>query len=273
MPATRHTGRAPALLAIAGLCAIAMTGCEVDDTRRGAPTIGALLRPVTPLEAAEMALNLEDADKRARGTRLLANAPFGSDDIYRVMYRDYLDDEAPLVRASAARALGNHGDPSDAERIAGMLRDPSPIVQLDAAYALQRLHNIGAIDALVSRLTPDQMIEEDADIRSRILVALGQYRSGRVAEAVIPLVSDRSLRVAHAARETLSLMTGQDFGLDRRAWSAWYTGASDPFAAGGRYVYPVFERDQFLVEYIPFVPKPPNETPSEPVGIRAAEGG
>jgi HEAT repeat protein len=267
---------------LAGACALfaaLCTGCGLD-VRPGARTLSEALAPPSPEEAARMALDEENADNRYRGTLLLANAPFGGEPIYITMYEDYIDDEEPNVRAAATRALGNHGETRHAELVIGSLKDPEPLVRLEAARALQRLHNPIAIDALMERLAETVIVvdersnakkrldvEPNTDVRAESAHALGQYADRRAVEKLIEALADRQLRVTHNALAALRTLTGQDFGLDRRAWQEWYAAAADPFAARAAYVYPVYHRDRTIFEYLPLVPPPPNEQPSSPVGM------
>jgi len=248
------------LLMLAGLA-----GCAVVEGKPGAQTLSEVFAPPTPQEAARMALDLENPDNRFRGTMLLANAPWGGDPIYLEMYRDYVDDEVPNVRAAATRALGNHGGPEHVELILPNLDDPNELVRLEAAQALQRLHNPIAIPALIRHLDPD--VEEDTDVRADCADALGQYAQAEVLQALISALDDRSLSVNHHALKSLRTLTGEDFGLNRAAWQRWFSQTDDPFRGQRQYTYPVFHRDKRWIEFIPFIPPPPNEEPRPPVGM------
>lgn len=258
----RPAAIAARLLAASGVALLA--GCSIDNPTGSDSLLGALAPP-TPAEAADMALDREDSDRRLRGTLLLANAPWGGDDIYLTMYRDYIADDEPAIRAAATRALGNHGLVGDAPTIAAMLGDASPIVRVEAARALQRIHNPAVVPPMLARLDDDT--EPEADIRAEVAHGLGQYAEFSVVQALIGALADRQLRVTHAARESLRTLTGQDFGFDRAGWTRWASAADDPFAARSAYVYPVFDRPKRLWEYLPFVPPPPNEQEATPLGL------
>ena len=45
-------------------------------------------------------------------------------------------------------------------------------------------------------------------------------------------------------------MTGQDFGIDAKAWRAYLTGTAEPFAGGTAYLYPTFNRQLSWLEKI-----------------------
>ncbi|MCC5787406.1 MAG: HEAT repeat domain-containing protein [Phycisphaerales bacterium] len=258
----RFVGGARAVAA--GLSLAVLGGCALDG-RPGARTLWEAFAPATPAEAALMALDEEDPDRRFRGTMLLANAPWGGEEVYLVLYRDYIEDSEPNVRAAAARALGNHGRPADAALLVTALEDPEPMVRIEAAQALQRLHAPDAVQAMLRRLRRD--IEPDPDIRAELAHGLGQYAERRVLDELVRAMNDRSLRVIHNASLSLKTLTGQDFGYDHRAWARWVADASDPFTARRAYVYPAFYREKFFLEYLPFTREPPNEQAASPAGM------
>ncbi len=79
------------LLAIACAC---LSGCISQEDRSQMAQADSILAPIfkstTPADAAAWAADPYDPDKRARGMNLLANAPFGSADVYVNMYRERL---------------------------------------------------------------------------------------------------------------------------------------------------------------------------------------
>lgn len=235
----------------------------------GATTLWEAIGPPTPELAAMWALDRNDANRRFQGTILLANAPWGGADAYIRMYEDYMDDEDANVRAAATRALGNHGTPDHVQLILVNLRDPETRVRTEAVHALQRVHNTIAIDPLVATLDPS--VEDVVDIRAEAAHALGQYATDQVLQKLIEALDDRHLRINRNARLGLRTLTGQDFGFDRPVWQTWYqdcyADGTNPFVARSAYIYPVFKRDRQLLEYLPFVPPPPNEEAATPVGF------
>lgn len=251
----------------------AMLGCGADESMRGATSLLQLSRGASPEEAARMAIDPWDADARAKGTMLLANGYFGGEPPYRALYLDRTGDADPNVRAAALRGLALHGQPEDVPVIAELLADDNPRVRLEAARALQRVHNPDAVEALILSTqlpvagSPERSGEPEPIVRAEAANALGQYAEPRVVVPLISALDDRFLAVNRAAHASLHTLTGQDFGLDRKAWFAWYDNSKAPFAGRSAYVYPVFERDRFFWEYIPFVPQPPNESASTPAGF------
>lgn len=147
------------------------------------------------------------------------------------------------------------------------LTDEDELVRLEAARGLQRIHAPQAVPVLLERL--DRSIEPNPDVRTEAAIALGQYPENRVVRGLIAALADRRLAVNSGTLESLRTLTGQDFGYDRRAWLDWFGASKTPFAARSVFIYPVFHRDRRLIEYIPFVPQPPNEIAAQPAGVAA----
>lgn len=241
-------------------------GCENREimAEKGSILAGVFNMP-TPIEAAQWFNDPHDADKRYRGTLLLANAPFGGEDVYVRGYVQNLEDSDAGVRAMSARALGSHGSPEHVPLLLRHFGDENAALRLEVAKALQRLHNPVAVDALVQRLRPS--VEREDEVRAESATALGQYAENRVVQSLVASLADPSLLVNRNAAASLTTLTGQEFGLDRRSWLRWLKDSPDAFAGRREYIYPVFSRDKRWFEHIPFIPGPPNEIPSLPAGM------
>ncbi len=265
-PGRFHVGVVGVLLA----SSLMASGCIDNEARRQMAQADSILAPVfrqtTPAEAATWAADPYDADKRARGMNLLANAPFGGADAYLKMYRERLGDTSAPVRAVACRALGLHGSPEDAPKIAALTRSEEILVRLESTRALQRLHNRAVIPALIERLDPEK--EAEQEIRAEAASALGQYAEAGVMQALIAALGDSSLLVNTSAHSSLRTITGNDeLDADRKAWVQWAKETDRPFANRRAYVYPVFWRERRWLDYVPFMPPVPNEQASTPAGF------
>jgi len=261
---------AHAIRLLAGAVCIAAalsTGCgTISDAPRGAEGLFDIISPrTTPADAALLATDEYSAENRFRGITMLSGATFGGETVYIELYVRGTEDEDPGVRAAAVSALGRHGDTVHAPRLIDALDDDDEGVRLAAARALQRVHNREAIPALTEAIKVAQ--EDSADVRAAAAAALGQYREPEVVQSLIGALRDPRLLVNDRVQQALLVLTGQNFGLDRSAWLAWYQDTEDLFAGAQLYTYPVFNRDRKIVEYLPFVPPPPNETSSTPVGL------
>lgn len=262
-------------IAVAGACAFGFaSGCADDLPLAGASTseaesIFSVFAPPSPAEAAAMAVNEYSADDRQLGILLLANAPWGGSEVYVNLYRLGLDDEDGAVRTAAVRAIGLHGSPEDAERIATMLDDPDRLVRWEAARSLQRLHNPAVAGALITKTSGSN--EDEVPVRAAAATALGQYPEQRVLDALILALDDPDLTVNAAARDSLAVLTGEDFGYEPRPWVEFVRGNPEPFAGRELYTYPAFSRDRKWFEWFnPFFDVP-NEISAAPVGMTGEE--
>jgi hypothetical protein len=262
-----------------------MAGCEqvgLREPRPGAESILEVLAPPTPEEARILFEDMTNADNRYRGAVLLTNAWFaGENDVYLRSFARYLEhDRDPSIRAVCARGLGNHAGPEYALVLAGAMRQDGDVeVRAEAARALQRIHNPDVILSLIEASRepdprkPNSASEPEVQVRVEAAYALGQYANPSVVDALMVALDDSSLVVQRALLDSLTTLTGQDFGHDVAAWSRWRGAhSSDLFAARGVYEYPVFSRSRLWWEYIPLVPGPPNETPSTPSGMTLGDG-
>lgn len=252
-------------VALASFVLAALAACGSLDNARGSDSLFAIFAGPSTGDAVEMALDEYDADNRYRGVTMISAAQFGAADSAIALYRDSLDDPDDAVRQASVRALGLHGDPEDIPALLGLFDSENRLVRAEVATALQRLHNPAAIPALIERTDPE--IETDPQVRAQSARALGQYPERRVLQALISAVDDQSLTVNAAALEALATLTGQRLGLDPGAWLAWLAETDRPFAAQGVYLTRGFRRPRHPVEWLPFVPAPPTESPAPPVGM------
>jgi HEAT repeat protein len=258
------------------LCPLALLapGCDSFQDARGAEgLLDVMFQPTTPEDAVEDALDDFDPDRRYRGTAQLANAPWAGEEAYLRLYEDAAVDPDAGVREVAARALGIHGTPEHVPLLVTLLEDEEWLVRREAARSLQRLHGEEAIVPLMERV--DIEIESVAAVRAEAAHALGQFPEERVVQALIKALQDPSLAVNHNTVLALEFLTGQNLGYEPADWLAWLDETDRPFVAGRVYTYPGFERDKMWYEYLPFLPPPPYEAESIPVGLagnRAAEG-
>lgn len=243
------------------------SGCGTfDNVPRGTESLLQVFVPQTsPTEAAEMATDPYSAENRYKGITLLSSADFGGQPVYLELYIDGLSDDDASVRGASVRAIGRHGDPEHAPMLVAALRDDDDFVRLESARGLQRIHSVEAVDPLLQLI--DESVEKNIDIRAAAADALGQYQQSRVVLGLISALGDSRLAVNNRVQHSLMILTGQNFGLDRRAWIDWYNATEDIFAGAQPYTYPVFTRKKRIVEYLPLIPPPPNETTGTPVGM------
>ncbi len=255
-----------ALMVVGGCAAIEDLGYQRNPNSQ---SILDLWQRPPPDQAVRWAMDPHSADNRYRGVSLLADAPFAGEDVYLQLFVDSAGDPDSAVRSAAIRGLANHGRPEHARVLADALRDESDLVRLEAARGAQRIHNPEIVPALFGRLDPETELEHD--VRAGVAHALGQYAQPRVLDQLVAALRDPSLSVNRHAAEALTILTGEDLGLDPVAWLGFVRSTEEPFAKGARYRYPTFERGMRLVEYIPLYPPPPSDPPAEPIGLPKVE--
>jgi hypothetical protein len=253
------------------ICFVGVTiiqGCVSDDFN----DIARGFSPMTPRQAAEMAGDQYSPDERREGITLLSTSPFGGGPEYVRMYRDYVSkDLDPLVRASAIKALARFGDSSDAMVISPWLNREvvrSVQVRREAALALQRIHNRSVVPSLLQSLGDEG---EEETVRSLVATALGQYQEDRVLVGLMFSLSAKDLSINLSAAESLHILTGQVFGIDRYAWVDWYNLTmelgSEHFEAGTKYEYPTFQYESQWWDHLVFWEERIHEKPSVPTGL------
>lgn len=255
-----------ALVPVSGCGLVEDMGFQYNPNAKG--ILDLVSRP-TPAQATAWAIDKDNPDRRYQGTLLLANAPFAGEDVYIKLFEDNLGDPDPAVRSAAARGLAHHGRPEHVPLLVRGLRDEEVLVRAESARALQRIHSPRAVRPLIDRLSEDA--ETSREVRAACAQALGQYAEPRVLAALAASLRDSSLAVNHGALDALRFLTGQDFGLDQRAWLEYLDESADPFAGKLAYEYPRFERDRRWIEYVPLVPQAPNEPPAQPAGLPRQE--
>lgn len=247
-----------------GSFALLLAGCDTISSDLSQFTQS--FTPPTPAEAARWAADPNDRENARRGTILLANAPWGGTDAYLKMYRLYAEDsQDPLVRAAALQALGRHGDASDAKIVAKSLTSPFRHARLAAAKALQRLHDPEVADTLWLRLVE---AEEDADVRTEVAIALGQYPTPAVFKALVAALSQRELAVNTAALDSLRMITGANLPMNEMAWLNHMATAKPPLLDEPLYIYPVFTRELDIWDDLVFWDPVKFESPDVPEGMR-----
>lgn len=259
---TRIAPLAAAHLA-AGILAAA-AGCDQASSDFG--DASSSLFPPSPAEAGRWAVDDSDPENQRRGVLLLGNAGFGGEPVYVNLYRLYIEENSdPVVKATAIQALARHANPDDAVLVAKQLDSKVEQIRVAAAKGLQRIHNPKIADLIWKK-----MINEDEvpAVRVELAIALGQYPTPAVFQALVAALSQRDLAVNVAAVDSLRTLTGQEFAIDENAWLTYYASSSTPFAAGRTYLYPTFVRELDIWDHLVFWQPVIFERPDVPVGMK-----
>ncbi len=254
------------LCGIGGLLACALVaGC--DTIGSDFKSMGEVIAPPSPQEAAQWAVDTTDTENMRRGIVLLGTSSFGGVDAYVQLYRFYVKDmKDPLVQAAAISALSRFGQPEDAVLIAERLVSPFPHVRLAAALGLQRIHNPIVAEMMWRKMQDESEAQET---RVELAVGLGQYPQDASFQALVTALDHTELTVNLAALDSLRMMTGQDFGIDRMRWLGWYTTApvGQRFVAQNVYLFPTYQRHRGFWDYVVFWDIPKWQQPGLPTGI------
>lgn len=241
----------------------ALAGC--DTVSQDFDDLIESFSPPSPFQAAVWASDFNHPGLQRRGVVLLSNSYFGGSEANVRLFRVLVEENAdPLVRAAAIQALGRWGEPADAEVIAARLESPVELVRLEAAKALQRLHNDAVAGLIWRRLVDD---DEAEPVRVELAIAMGQYPGDAGFQALVRALDDRRLALNLAAVDSLRLLTGQDFGLAATKWIEWYDSTRDPFAGEMTFIYPTFQRKVSFLERLMFWVPVRFEDPAVPRGL------
>ncbi len=179
--------------------------------------------------------------------------------MYIELFVDNLDDEDAAVRSAAAVPA-----PQEAEHVPLLIGAATRRSLCGSGGpALQRIHSPVAVRPLIDKL--DEEAEESTEVRAACCT-LGQYAEPRVLAAACGPLRDQSLAV-NIAEEALMYLTGQNFGLDQRAWIEYIDGTGDPFE-GHRVRVPAFRADRWI-EYVPRCLRHPTSRRLSRSGCRA----
>jgi hypothetical protein len=244
---------------------LSLTAC--DTIGSDFQSMGDVLMPPSPQEAAQWAVDTTDPENMRRGITLLGNSTFGGVDAYVKLYRFYAEDmRDPLVQAAAIQALGRFGRVEDASLLAKRLDSPFIPVRLASAIALQRIHSGAVVEAMWRKLLDEN---EDPEVRIELAIGLGQYAQDDVFQALATSLDQSELAVNLASLDSLRAITGNDLGLSRIRWLSWYgaTPVAKRFLAHSAYLYPTYQRHLGFWDYLVFWAIPKWDSPGLPVGI------
>ena len=129
------------------------------------------------------------------------------------------------VRAASVRVLNRCRDAAHASVYVAALNEQQPLVRLEAVKALANVPDPDAVPALLDLLQHDV----SRDVRIASADALRCYKTDEVAHALILVLDDYDFGVAWQARQSLRLMTARDFQYNETQWLDYLAASSQPF--------------------------------------------
>jgi hypothetical protein len=195
----------------------------------------------TPAKYAKMMEDDQSGDHRREGVlRLAADYDFARAEPYTKRYWQIAQgDPDVLVRLAAVRALDRSRDPSVTPLAIRYLDDQSPLMRLEAAKALANVPDEKAIPGLTRHIAAQQEVRgeggrpeavpESRDVRVACADALRNFPNKEVARTLVDALREREFEVSWQARKSLILMTGHDFKYDQAKWREYLAGTDNPF--------------------------------------------
>ncbi|MGD0463509.1 MAG: HEAT repeat domain-containing protein [Tepidisphaeraceae bacterium] len=172
--------------------------------------------------AARKMADTTSADKRVEGTLRLVDFEFARRGIYLKGYAyEARETEDFTVRAAGLRALNRCRAQGYSWLFLQALNDDQPLVRLEAADALGNIPDAQAVGLLEIHMGD---AEPNEDVRIASAEALRNYHTTEVMHALVGELEDHDFAVAWQARQSLELLTGQDFRYDPKAWLTYLAG-------------------------------------------------
>jgi len=207
----------------------ALVGCQQFE--RGGTMVNNFydnLTGKTPLKAVAKMEDVYFADERRVGINTLSNKPFGRQPPYTTRYGQIVQtDKDYTVRVAGIRALNRSRDDSAKPIFIKSLDDENPLVRTEAAKALVNLPDESAVPKLI-KLLGNQ--EEDRDARIAAARAMRNFKRLDVARALVANLTGRDFGVAWESRRRLEAITGDTtLPYDETQWLQFLTGPEKPF--------------------------------------------
>jgi HEAT repeat protein len=120
------------------------------------------------------------------------------------------------LRAAGIRALNRCRARGYTALFLEALNDDEPLIRVEAADALANIPDPDAVPLLIVHMGADA--EPSIDVRIACTEALRNFHTAEVMHALVIVLDDTDFGVAWQARQSLELLTGQDFRYDSRAW-------------------------------------------------------
>jgi hypothetical protein len=167
--------------------------------------------------AARKMADTRSPDNQREGMLRLTDFPFARQGIYIKGYAILARNGGDFtLRAAGIRALNRCRAKGYTVLFLESLSDDQPLVRLEAADALANIPDPEAIPLLLIHMGADA--EPSSDVRIECAEALRNFHTTEVMRALVNELDDTEFGVAWQARQSLELLTGQDFRYDAKAW-------------------------------------------------------
>ena len=166
-------------------------------------------------------------DLRRKAVYVLSDNRWGRSEPYTKYYTHMGEvDTEPTVRTAAIRALNRSRNSLAITLYISALNDPDANVRLEGAKALANIPDARAAGPLMKLLGDEQ---QNRDVRIACADALREYKTSEAAQSLIRVLNGPDFGLAWQARQSLNLMTAQDYRYSQSAWLEYLTGPAKPF--------------------------------------------
>lgn len=141
------------------------------------------------------------------------------------------EDDLPLARIEAARALGRSKHPRSVAALSEGLTDTNTEVRIAVCAALADSQQPEAIDALAQVLNSDT----ERDVQLAAARGLGEFEDMGAVQALAAALDQRSPALQVRLVESLQKSSGEDFGTDIDRWRAFANGEIPPSTSSERF--------------------------------------
>jgi hypothetical protein len=176
--------------------------------------------------AARQIFDQSSPDNRRVGILRLSDYSFARKGPSLLVYARQARDEDYTVRSAAIRALNRcrAAAPNDISLYVKNLEDSEPLVRLQAADALGNIPDPSTVNDLIDHMRNDI----SPDVKIACADALRNFHQGEVISALVDMLDDRNFAIAWQARQSLALISGQDYRYDKQAWLGYFAQTGMP---------------------------------------------
>ena len=167
-----------------------------------------------------MTLHTKRANIRSLGSRAQGKDDEAAEAAIASLARILTEEDLPLARIEAARALGQTPRPSAAAALGQAMSDSEAEVRIAACDALGKQAQSASIPVLQNVINSDT----ENDVRLAAARALGNIEDPAAVKALALALEDRSPALQYRAVESLKQITGENFEGDVDQWRSYVQG-------------------------------------------------
>jgi hypothetical protein len=225
---------------------------NASPTGRGRPALIGALKHFTSTPAETMMASKLRDKKTSNEMKLVLLDSFAArrSSVARIAIDRRLNDPDEEVRLRAINILGRGDDPETLRKLRGVAQQGSPEFVIAAMlslaeqhegdpdwikdlYAFTQSHEIsvrcGAAKALGRLPTQDSLTllhrllkDREVEVQLTALGVIAEHRQLQSIPKLIASLGDPQALITHEIARTLRLLTGQDHGVSRKRWEAWF---------------------------------------------------